>query len=1759
MKIKIRILFVLFLFCVLVMYLCPKTTEAVKPSGGDDLDSKFLRNGECYLMFGEKKTDPYKGIYRLNNSVTNQILYPPQLCIKEFNYSEGFYVDIDRTIFTFTVNEDKDFSNKKGNIWRQVLDNGVSEHDSDMGTGRLHHTDARTYGKNTSIYRTVNSGNSRSINVYKDWHHKKSTRQVVDHYDPVYNDGKFDHWKPVYRTETYYKASCSNCDGKPYNDEVYCKVGALNPGTGYANPTPSTYKLPELPGTGKKGKLNLPFYPGKKWYSIPNGAWFSSWNPNGKGYMCYSDREQELVYRYMLMTWKNGYGKDSDSVKYPSYTTSTNPVATKSDERTLREYVCGCLDSCAADGGSGTTKAKSKEIQIVMQPAQNAKVKDGSSIKVIPYPSRVYSLAREKDSPEYELKLAKGDGGANKIDINKSNVRGYPDLKDSTWIGISLKNASEDYVYIMGPETIKKWYSLCWPGKPTSSLKYTAVGVSNQWDQQGGIIYAYEKSKKEIHKFECNDLHVKPEDKQYDENPGVSNLRFLRMDVAEAINSMGGDAKNCDIDDIKADGFGRVFFALTFPSKDSKTYDPVKHFVARNAVHMCVVAEEGGYKKLNVVLKCEFCKVVFEKESISSSVIEVGRKTIARQFYNIQVKVSDKCYSELVAKGNVPVPTSSWLTIISNYASSDSKMDINASNWKDHILFGNGNCSHSGSYTTSSDSDPGKCKMAVINVPTPPRIRKLGDGSLLDIIGPYKTQPSVPDKVNRNTNQKENFLGNNITLDLNKVYFYMVENYPLDDGAQDPTAQPDWDEDGRKGGFITGIRHPAPYNKDTNPNGVHYIWKTWQVLDLYGNSCCKLIQSNESTNGYEYNAIYSPVFGKFIMTCKVQYTWYDYNRLQQGDTIDFLDDIKETCWAKVAGTSGNAISSKDRLNEIKSSFVFNSSKFGKNLFMLHPKDKDWKDISVDYDQIIKDGDGIIALEPISIGTGVESTPDPVYQVAEIQRCDDIPSWRPASNYLEKNEFWKPVPNDTKCFGIVAGEVYNWRINMASQTNMLSEKMEYLINEMTNKPSSPFYVNGNPKYQYQKNGPTGPKADIRWADNKILVSAKLIYKAPNGTGGIREVDLPLKSDVVKESSGSKVGSDYEYEFIVKPGVADTKNMVYFTTAGELPPTDPYDATIQINMRRQYSYDMWVLNESDDPLYSVQNIPGWLQLTGRAKVRIMDVDKPKIVWDQTQPSHGNLFGTTARALKAKDGPSGKQNPDFVKFTLSDNNPWEAESAKSPAGLPLAEHISNYAFNFGKTECDNYCKGIKWLTSVAGSGIGLREEIKKRKTNKQPSSDLNYKPLFSKEARDVRFMFETVKRESSSTDIKTNGKVRLGLVNDDEMYPLTNANYSNVAGSRFNEDDSEYALHYRTDTASIKQLGYDTSKYWQDIGGTRVYNSTMGFKIPIEGIKIGTKKDKYGGCTSNNVVPDGYANNTPGYKPYEFYVSATDSSGNYFRGNRLNLALQVKDDIPPVACGSVYEDKEGKTSYFPNEANKIASESATYYQLSGENYFATDLNENLVRAEQWLPSKTHYNGYINDVALNTYSGVVSLGDDITTAVTDAVFIKQVQLGLSPQYVEDNVETEFKVYVSDNCGGATATMKLKYFATDGRNGTQPVVEKTIESYFISGAKVGSSDHNVVMNYDNVTHTVFRGRTEQFPMAIPISIYSEDDARDWDYYPAGSGSDDGSGSWKWNPSMLVRGKDDHNKRLFKTSLPVFGSTLDIRILDKTMKNKDKK
>ena len=434
------------------------------------------------------------------------------------------------------------------------------------------------------------------------------------------------------------------------------------------------------------------------------------------------------------------------------------------------------------------------------------------------------------------------------------------------------------------------------------------------------------------------------------------------------------------------------------------------------------------------------------------------------------------------------------------------------------------------------------------------------------------------------------------------------------------------------------------------------------------------------------------------------------------------------------------------------------------------------------------------------------------------------------------------------------------------------------------------------------------------------------------------------------------------------------------------------------------------------------------------------------------------------------------------------------------------------------------------------GVVGEILRLMRSRNRTSHLNLKPLFSREARDVRIAFETSTRDSKGKTIVDR------------------------ANRNFNKDYSNYSYHNRARYDSDEHPVVEDS-YIDLLNSDFDYN-TFGSSYAVVKYSMDTEKIQIG--DTDNRVPDGYANNTVGYRPYKFYISAVDSSGNYSGEKLFNVALHVKDDIAPIAYGTLIESKRQEKSRFPVKAdmdkNDILKEPDPKDYIVGQFYMsngATGLMPEVLRNNDWSMSYSN-NGYVDNVVptagfynYQAMKYVNGSGDNIVPSCNDSNFLSNISNGYSPTPVEDNVTCKFAVYVTDNCGAATATLKVKYYDSDGRNGSQKTEEKTVDSSFIQGSIVDGKDVNISSGTNDIT-VLFRGKEDQFPMAIPIVIEAIDDAKDWDYY---SGcSVDANKDWSWGE--LVLGGSAKNTRMFKTTLPVLGSKLSIRTIDKSIRNK---
>jgi hypothetical protein len=372
-------------------------------------------------------------------------------------------------------------------------------------------------------------------------------------------------------------------------------------------------------------------------------------------------------------------------------------------------------------------------------------------------------------------------------------------------------------------------------------------------------------------------------------------------------------------------------------------------------------------------------------------------------------------------------------------------------------------------------------------------------------------------------------------------------------------------------------------------------------------------------------------------------------------------------------------------------------------------------------------------------------------------------------------------------------------------------------------------------------------------------------------------------------------------------------------------------------------------------------------------------------------------------------------------------------------------------------------------------------------------------------------------------------------------------------------KYVLSGTSAVPSENRLQKDFQSTKETVGLSTKYFATIGFRMPLSFIM----PNSYASTdAARRRLPKGYANNTPGYddggkiRPYKFYLSATDSSGNALSNKMLNIALHPRDVHKPEPHGFFTEFKGNTTTYFPIWA--VATDSLdpdnSTREISG-----TTLSETFFDSNDWLPGadgKINSKDATNHVAFS-YKSLPKLSDDIVTDYNSshADYAALVATKLPPMAIEDNVEFSIGCGVSDNAGLATATLTFKYF-----DNKENEVSRSVVSRYTSAMEVAPANTSTIKIASTTFEVrgLFRGKAEQFPMSIPVTIIARDNARDWDYYTGKGGTlvdvNNPWSDWKWG--SFHKGGDKNNVRNFETSIPVFGSSLIIRTIDKGVRNK---
>ncbi|MFZ2955471.1 MAG: hypothetical protein WA705_01045 [Candidatus Ozemobacteraceae bacterium] len=210
---------------------------------------------------------------------------------------------------------------------------------------------------------------------------------------------------------------------------------------------------------------------------------------------------------------------------------------------------------------------------------------------------RTYLYRRDFGSSDYSLLGSNG---------NDTIIGSGNDLT-CKFLGISSKDAQGNYVYLLGLNTINKWLNDANANPDMLLNELTDIAVSDQWWQKGGIVYAYDRTKKKVYQFVRNEGGVN----------GIPN----EIDVS------GSGLP----DGIGADGFGSLYMLKT-------SFEPISTaFTGPQAYsHPFLATAAGGISIYRAKFRQNVYKSVTKRDYYSGAFSDVSGRVLLgmNEFYH---------------------------------------------------------------------------------------------------------------------------------------------------------------------------------------------------------------------------------------------------------------------------------------------------------------------------------------------------------------------------------------------------------------------------------------------------------------------------------------------------------------------------------------------------------------------------------------------------------------------------------------------------------------------------------------------------------------------------------------------------------------------------------------------------------------------------------------------------------------------------------------------------------------------------------------------------------------------------------------------------------------------------------------------------------------------------------------------------------------------------------------------------------------------
>ncbi|HEY9069882.1 MAG TPA: hypothetical protein VIV61_06460 [Candidatus Ozemobacteraceae bacterium] len=557
-------------------------------------------------------------------------------------------------------------------------------------------------------------------------------------------------------------------------------------------------------GTSDGYWINFVNVDGSGYGYVPNGAWWQSRDrdpSNRPGNMFYWDRAYRKYTYYDLNLWNKPMGVWTAG--RPVYSQSTGVADSVFEENVKRSRISACLNCVCVNG--------SNEQQFTPDPKY-------VSLALSPF-GRMYLYSRTQSSTTDAVLRKNGVD----ISLGDGNIRGYPNNLTTRWIGISAKSAAEDFIYLLGTDIIRNWLA-AYNIRPTN-LNINAVTVSDQWWLDGGIVYAYDASEGKAYQFVRSD------------SGGADTCKSTPKVVPIGTG----------VDDLKADGFGNLYFSRTelIPSSGSALGWP-------QAYSYIYLYSYAGRTYGRVLYQQRVDKIVKEREFGGSSDLPIGSVNIGNNIWTRMFSVPDSDWPRLSVSN-----LQTW-------------SGLPAWQW------------HGAIYQLTNVATPRQVQLGVINVATPPVVSKPnGRLGAVDILA-----------FDNAGNRMANDYG---ATEANQgLYTWRVENSPYWEGRNNQAVpgKSKWEGDvngnGYEGGFVSSLMNTST-SVNTSPQ-VLYTWRIYRIQDAFGIPLAAPELVKEYVDVTTPNVKYYFRSGMYQIECSTKFKYYDYDLLQFGSTVASLSE-----------------------------------------------------------------------------------------------------------------------------------------------------------------------------------------------------------------------------------------------------------------------------------------------------------------------------------------------------------------------------------------------------------------------------------------------------------------------------------------------------------------------------------------------------------------------------------------------------------------------------------------------------------------------------------------------------------------------------------------------------------------------------------------------------------------------------------------------------------------------------------------------------